>query len=486
MHVYVILWDQTPPNTPQRARIAAQRNEHDNRVLDSPQRHRVPQSRPLNAPVPQQPLNDVFGGGPIQAPLGDQGLHPRNVVQQLTPNRARARLAQLQTPLEFDPAPRPQQDPDILAQVQEHVAQFNIHRGNAVAGPSNQQAPQLPQAMVAAMQQRITELNAPRQFQGLGQDPNILAQVQTRLAEFPQFNTGNRQCNSEYRNLMSLGNIEQGPVRRRRMNAVPGPVQQPNNPAPQVQIQQNPPVHPPNILLQIQPLPNPLAQQDLDQQPPAQQGAQQDPDPDFPQAIPVAELPKYFKPVTEARVQCIDLGPMNVICPKCQLYSCLRIATSEVDVEAQGLCNGSRGILTKMSPHVLEIRLIGGEHAGKTAFIPRITIIPSAEEIGIDMRRRQFPVRLAFVMTINKAQGQSVTTVGLDLRTDVFAHDVILFFSWKWEQSTNVAKPPGFGAEPQQAVERAGEAAGSGASSRAEGTRDLFFGNLKESGDGLR
>jgi hypothetical protein len=89
---------------------------------------------------------------------------------------------------------------------------------------------------------------------------------------------------------------------------------------------------------------------------------------------------------------------------------------------ANGLCNGSRGILTRMSARVLEIRLIGGEHAGKTAFIPRITIIPSDDQFGFQLRRRQYPVRLAFSMTINKAQGQSVANVGLDLRTEVFAH----------------------------------------------------------------
>jgi ATP-dependent exoDNAse (exonuclease V) alpha subunit len=89
---------------------------------------------------------------------------------------------------------------------------------------------------------------------------------------------------------------------------------------------------------------------------------------------------------------------------------------------AEGLCNGSRGILTRVSSCVLEIRLIGGDHRGKTAFIPRITLIPSEKQVGISMKRRQFPVRLAFSMTINKAQGQSVDYVGLDLRTDVFAH----------------------------------------------------------------
>ena len=44
----------TPPNTPRRARIAAQRNERDERTMDSPQRRRIPPAPPLffNAPAP--------------------------------------------------------------------------------------------------------------------------------------------------------------------------------------------------------------------------------------------------------------------------------------------------------------------------------------------------------------------------------------------------------------------------------------------------
>ncbi|KAG5522011.1 hypothetical protein RHGRI_034281 [Rhododendron griersonianum] len=38
------------------------------------------------------------------------------------------------------------------------------------------------------------------------------------------------------------------------------------------------------------------------------------------------------------------------------------------------------------------------------------------------MTRCQFPVRLAYAMTINKSQGQSVKFVGVDLRTPVFSH----------------------------------------------------------------
>jgi len=88
----------------------------------------------------------------------------------------------------------------------------------------------------------------------------------------------------------------------------------------------------------------------------------------------------------------------------------------------QGVCNGTRGIVTKMSNNVLEIRLLGGENAGKHFFIPRISLTPSEVQIPFQLRRRQFPVCVAFAMTINKAQGQSVKHVGLDLRSSVFTH----------------------------------------------------------------
>ena len=60
--------------------------------------------------------------------------------------------------------------------------------------------------------------------------------------------------------------------------------------------------------------------------------------------------------------------------------------------------------------------------SGKEVFIPRITLAPTAEDLTIPLRRRQFPVRLCFAMTINKSQGQSLRHVGLDLRRPVFSH----------------------------------------------------------------
>ena len=90
----------------------------------------------------------------------------------------------------------------------------------------------------------------------------------------------------------------------------------------------------------------------------------------------------------------------------------------------RGLCNGTRMILVRMSRRVLEVKLIGGEHDGQLALIPRITLSPTEGQTGFAfvLKRRQFPVRLAFALTINKAQGQSVKHVGIDLHTPVFSH----------------------------------------------------------------
>jgi hypothetical protein len=77
-----------------------------------------------------------------------------------------------------------------------------------------------------------------------------------------------------------------------------------------------------------------------------------------------------------------------------------------------------------MNPHVLKVRLIGGDHDGELALIPRSTLSPSVHALdkAIHFKRREFLIQLAFALTINKAQGQSVKNVGIDLRHPVFSH----------------------------------------------------------------
>ena len=80
-------------------------------------------------------------------------------------------------------------------------------------------------------------------------------------------------------------------------------------------------------------------------------------------------------------------------------------------------------VVIGMSERVLHVQLIGGDHHGQLALISRIILIPpSSPDFTFKFRQRQFPVCLAFAITINRAQGQSVAHVGLDLRIPVFAH----------------------------------------------------------------
>jgi ATP-dependent DNA helicase PIF1 len=56
------------------------------------------------------------------------------------------------------------------------------------------------------------------------------------------------------------------------------------------------------------------------------------------------------------------------------------------------------------------------------AFIPRIKFISNNSNLPFTFARKQFPLRLAYAMTINKSQGQTLSHVGLHLGDDVFLH----------------------------------------------------------------
>ncbi|KAG5549105.1 hypothetical protein RHGRI_014469 [Rhododendron griersonianum] len=84
-----------------------------------------------------------------------------------------------------------------------------------------------------------------------------------------------------------------------------------------------------------------------------------------------------------------------------------------------GLCNGTRLMVVRCASRIIEALILSGEKFGNLAFIPRITLTPSSSEFPFRMTRRQFPIRLAYALTINKSQGQSVKFVGVDLRTRV-------------------------------------------------------------------
>jgi len=73
--------------------------------------------------------------------------------------------------------------------------------------------------------------------------------------------------------------------------------------------------------------------------------------------------------------------------------------------------------------NAIDAEIVGGQHAGKRVFIPRIPLSPSEDlSLPFKFKRKQFPLRLSFAMTINKAQGQTIPNVGIYLPEPVFAH----------------------------------------------------------------
>lgn len=90
--------------------------------------------------------------------------------------------------------------------------------------------------------------------------------------------------------------------------------------------------------------------------------------------------------------------------------------------QKQGLCNGTRMMITRLGERVLEAEILIGKNIGKQILIPRINMTTSDTNCPYQMRRRQFPVRLCYGMTINKSQGQSLENVGIYLPKPVFSH----------------------------------------------------------------
>ena len=87
----------------------------------------------------------------------------------------------------------------------------------------------------------------------------------------------------------------------------------------------------------------------------------------------------------------------------------------------EGLCNGTQLKILDLNNNLLKCKILEEDKEGQVVFLNRITLY-SDNEYPFTFKRRQLPIRLAFAMIINKAQGQTFSSVLIHLQKDVFSH----------------------------------------------------------------
>lgn len=90
--------------------------------------------------------------------------------------------------------------------------------------------------------------------------------------------------------------------------------------------------------------------------------------------------------------------------------------------DRDGLCNGTRLVITRLYRHCIEARILDGEFDGQLRVLFRASLTINEGDFPFLLTRKQFPIRVCFAMTVNKSQGQSLDMLGIDLRTSSFSH----------------------------------------------------------------
>ena len=92
--------------------------------------------------------------------------------------------------------------------------------------------------------------------------------------------------------------------------------------------------------------------------------------------------------------------------------------------QLNGKANGTLAEIIEITQNVLKAKILNAnpEHVGTTIFIPRVMLISNDAALPFQLACRQFPIKVAFAMTINKDQGQALKHMGLYLPQSVFSY----------------------------------------------------------------
>uniref|UniRef100_A0A0L8FT66 ATP-dependent DNA helicase n=1 Tax=Octopus bimaculoides TaxID=37653 RepID=A0A0L8FT66_OCTBM len=74
-----------------------------------------------------------------------------------------------------------------------------------------------------------------------------------------------------------------------------------------------------------------------------------------------------------------------------------------------GHSNGTRYKIVTANNNLITPKNLTGVDVGQMVLIPWISLMPFDSDFPFTLQRRQFPIRPAFVISINKSQGQSLS-----------------------------------------------------------------------------
>ncbi|CAN1798752.1 hypothetical protein LINPERHAP1_LOCUS21852 [Linum perenne] len=95
-----------------------------------------------------------------------------------------------------------------------------------------------------------------------------------------------------------------------------------------------------------------------------------------------------------------------------------------------GLCNGTRILLTHLANCVVRGLIVGGTFEEIVAIIPCIVLNVTNVNWPFTLRRRQYPLRLCYAMTINKSQGQTLRFLVCDQQTSMLWSKMTMGCPW--------------------------------------------------------
>lgn len=75
-----------------------------------------------------------------------------------------------------------------------------------------------------------------------------------------------------------------------------------------------------------------------------------------------------------------------------------------------------------MVHNCIDAMILNGSHMGNRVILPKLQLTSNDPALPFQIKRTQLPVKIAFAMTIHKAQGQTIHKLGLFLPREVFGH----------------------------------------------------------------